>query len=148
LPAELVEENIQSALGERPKGVLGRFVEVLVQQGISLVSAIASASRANTAYKTTAAIRYHHSFPQYLGGRYQQILEPLPKSLHDAYHSGLDKILPRALGSAYYQGLSAAKQADVLREFRAYTQAFDEMHGTKLWDAAVREGVLEDVLLK
>jgi hypothetical protein len=41
------------------------------------------------------AVRFHHPYPKYLGGEVQQILEPLPKSVHDAFHSGLDKILPR-----------------------------------------------------
>lgn len=45
------------------------------------------------------AVRFHHPWPKYLGGKLQQILEPLPKVLHDAYHSGLDKILPRQAGT-------------------------------------------------
>lgn len=93
---------------------------------------------------TADAVRFHHPFPQYLGGKFQQLLEPLPKSLHDAYHSGLDKVLPRQIkggATEFYGSLSAAEKATNMQKFEAYTKAFDKTHGTNLWEGAVREGV-------
>jgi hypothetical protein len=40
-----------------------------------------------------ARIVKHHAWPKYLGGAAKQELVPLSKSLHDAFHSGLDKVL-------------------------------------------------------
>ena len=86
--------------------------------------------------------RLHHAWPQYLGGPIKQQLEVLPKSVHDAYHSGLDKILKRQIrGGAieFYSSLSAAEQAANFQKFMDYTVDFDKTHGTHLWDAVVRE---------
>jgi RHS repeat-associated protein len=47
--------------------------------------------------------RLHHPWPQYLGGPFKQVLEKVPKSLHDKYHSGLDKLLPRKWGTGQLQ---------------------------------------------
>src|SRR5262249_16725054 len=92
---------------------------------------------------TEEASRLHHPWPKYLGGAIKQELEKLPKSVHDAYHSGLDKILPRQIrggATEYYASLSAAEQAANFEKFKKYTKAFDKKYGTNLWDAAVREG--------
>jgi RHS repeat-associated protein len=86
------------------------------------------------------AIRLHHTWPKYLGGAAEQDLVPLSKSLHDAFHSGLDKILPRQWGSAYYEGLSQAARQQVLGDLAAYTKAFDAKNGTQLYDAMIRNG--------
>ncbi len=76
----------------------------------------------------------------YLGGKFQQLLEPLPKGLHDAYHSGLDKILPRQAGTAYYDALSPDAKVQTLLDLADYTKGFDAKHGTQLYEAMVREG--------
>jgi RHS repeat-associated protein len=92
------------------------------------------------------AVRFHHPYPQYLGGRFQQLLEPLPKALHDTYHSGLDKVLPRQIkggATEFYSSLSAAEKAANLKKFETYTKEFDRLNGTNLWEGAVREGVLK-----
>ncbi len=110
----------------------------------SAVSNLLSSPLRSTVKGVATEVRFHHPFPQYLGGRFQQLLEPLPKNLHDAYHSGLDKILPRQIRGAateYYGSLSAAEKVANLNKLKEYTQAFDKIHGTKLWEAAVREGV-------
>jgi hypothetical protein len=89
------------------------------------------------------AVQFHHPYPQYLGGKFEQLLEPLPKELHDAYHSGLDKILPRQIrGGAtdFYASLSRAERDVNMQKLETYTRSFDQMHGTHLWEAAVREG--------
>jgi hypothetical protein len=82
----------------------------------------------------------HHAWPKYLGGAEKQILEKLPKELHDAFHRGLDQTLPRYLGKKYYDELSATERTDVHKKFEAFTKAFDEKYGTNLLDAARREG--------
>jgi hypothetical protein len=86
------------------------------------------------------AVRFHHPLPQYLGGQYQQILEPLPKGLHDSFHSGLDKVLPRKWGTEYYERLKPAARQQAMQDLADYTRAFDSVHGTQLYDAMVREG--------
>ncbi|MBP7140668.1 MAG: hypothetical protein KBA71_02080 [Opitutaceae bacterium] len=86
------------------------------------------------------AVRFHHAWPKYLGGAQQQILEPLPKWMYDAYHSGLDKILPRQRGADFYQKMSPAARQQLNARLGAYTKAFDAQHNTQLFDAMVREG--------
>jgi hypothetical protein len=88
--------------------------------------------------------RLHHAWPKYLGGRIKQELEKLPKWLHDAYHAGLDKMLPRQVpggATRYYASLSPARQQANFEAFRKYTMEFDKKYGTKLWEAALREGL-------
>lgn len=60
--------------------------------------------------------------------------------MHDAFHSGLDKILPRQAGTAYYEALSPAARTQALQDLAAYTKAFDAKNGTNLYEAMVREG--------
>jgi RHS repeat-associated protein len=89
------------------------------------------------------AQRLHHAWPMYLGGPVKQELEKLPKWLHDAYHSGLDKVLPRQIsgGAAeFYQNLPGAQRQVMYESFRDYTKAFDKKFGTSLWKAAKRAG--------
>jgi hypothetical protein len=62
--------------------------------------------------------------------------------LHDAYHSGLDKILPRQIkggATEYYRSISPAEQAANFQKFMEYTKNFDAEHGTKIWDKVVHE---------
>jgi RHS repeat-associated protein len=87
------------------------------------------------------AVRFHHAWPKYLGGAVQQILEPLPKAVHDAFHSGLDKLLPRQRGTKYYEALSAAARSQALKDLAAYARAFDAKYGTRLFEALRREGL-------
>ena len=89
-----------------------------------------------------AASRLHHSWPKYLGGVVKQKLQSLPKAIHDAYHSGLDKILPRQIrggATKYYRSLPPAEQAANFQKFMEYTKGFDAKHGTQLWEAVVDE---------
>ena len=60
--------------------------------------------------------------------------------MHDAYHSGLDKILPRQKGTKHYEGLSGAAKDKMYRDLGDYTKAFDAKNGTKLFDAMLKEG--------
>ena len=65
---------------------------------------------------------------------------PLPKSLHDAFHKGLDEHLPRRLGTAYYESLGPTKRQQILQTLAAYTKEFDAKHGTKLYEALLKSG--------
>lgn len=111
-----------------------------------MLAAIRSAQAELLAAKTAAvsltddAVRFHHPYPKYLGGHQQQILEPLPKKIHDAYHSGLDKVLPRQKGTAYYESLAPLPRAQAQRDLGDYTQAFDSKYGTNLHEGMLREG--------
>jgi RHS repeat-associated protein len=89
------------------------------------------------------ALRLHHAWPKYLGGAIEQELIPLSKTVHDAFHSGLDKVLPRQWGSEYYRTLGSAASKQVLRDLADYTKAFDAKYGTKLYDAMIRNGFRE-----
>ncbi len=88
--------------------------------------------------KRTRNPRFHHPWPQYLGGPLKQTLQKLPKSLHDEYHRGLDEILPRWRSSEYYKALSPQEQAESFARFLEYTEAFDQQYGTHLADALKR----------
>ena len=79
--------------------------------------------------------RLHHAWPQYLQGPYKQELQKLSKSLHDKYHSGLDKHLPRRSTSEYYRTLPPQQQAENFAKFLKYTEEFDKKHGTHLVEA-------------
>lgn len=96
------------------------------------VKALGGAARATT--------HAHHAWPKYLGGPKAQDLQQLPKSVHDAYHSGLDKILPRQRGTAYYENLSPAARQQMQRDLADYTKAFDAKNGTQLYDSMIRNG--------
>ena len=87
-----------------------------------------------------SAIRLHHAWPKYLGGAAKQSLVRLSKSLHDAFHSGLDKISPRQWGTKYYEALGPAAREQMLRDLGDYTKQFDSKYGTELYNAMVRNG--------
>lgn len=138
-------ENALNAVGE-VTGVndLGRAGDDIagghpIRGGISIALALPGVG-AGGRLGVKAAVAFHHAWPKYLGGAHQQLLEVLPRELHNAYHSGLDKILPRQAGGGYYQNLSRAQLRQVFRDFEAYTRAFDREYGTRLWEAARREG--------
>ena len=82
----------------------------------------------------------HHAWPKYLGGPSKQVLVKLPKAVHDAFHSGLDKILPRQWGKNYYDNLGAAGRRQMLEDLDAYTKAFDAKYNTNLWQSMLNNG--------
>jgi hypothetical protein len=85
-----------------------------------------------TAAPVSGIIHLHHAWPKFLGGPSKQVLERLPKSLHGAYHSGLDKILPRQWGKNYYDTISDAARKQMKRDLADYTKTFDAKYGTNL----------------
>ncbi|MEO7325357.1 MAG: RHS repeat-associated core domain-containing protein [Dokdonella sp.] len=113
--------------------------------GIEIFSDVRAATTATdgAAAATDAvqeAARLHHSWPKYLGGEAEQDLVSLSKSMHDAYHSGLDKILPRQWGTPYYESLGQEAKQQVLSDLAAYTKAFDAKNGTQLYNAMLKNG--------
>ena len=60
-------------------------------------------------------IRWHHPWPQYLGGPAKQVLHGLTKVQHDAYHAGLDKMLPRQLSAEHFRKLPPEFRRGILR---------------------------------
>ena len=86
------------------------------------------------------AIHDHHPWPMYLGGAAKQELVPLPRSLHYAFHSGLDEFLPRRMRTAYYESLGPTERQQALQALAAYTKKFDAEHGTQLYDALLKNG--------
>ena len=87
-----------------------------------------------------ALFHRHHAWPKYLGGPKRQDLQRLPKHLHEAYHSGLDKILPRQRGAAYYESLGPAARRQMERDLADYTKAFDAKHGTQIYQSRISNG--------
>jgi hypothetical protein len=85
----------------------------------------------------------HHPWPKYLGGAVKQELVSLPKSLHYAFHRGLDEYLPKWQGTAYYESLGPTERQQALQQLAAYTKDFDAEHGTKLYDALLKNGFPE-----
>ena len=84
------------------------------------------------------AVELHHPFPMYLGGAKKQILVPLEKSLHVAYHRGLDVYYKRSKGTAFFAAFSAAKREAVLHDLIVYTKQFDAQHGTNIYGAMLQ----------
>ena len=85
----------------------------------------------------------HHASPKYLDGAALQHLARLPTNLHQLYQAGLDKILPRAWSAEFYTKLHQAAdrgEGQIVYLLGTYTRAFDRTHGTKIYEALVREG--------
>jgi RHS repeat-associated protein len=122
-----------------PAGVVSK-AEQAAAQAIADANQGGLLSKLLSKCKSNKTPHFHHPWPKYLGGNPEQILEPLPKALHDAYHAGLDQILPRQPGADFYSDLPPDAQAQVLQALNTYTQAFDAQYGTQLYNAMVREG--------
>jgi len=100
-----------------------------------------NATRLGKSAEAAAGVTHgHHPWPKYLGGPGRQDLARLPKTVHDAFHSGLDKILPRQRGTAHYAGLSPAARLQMQRDLADFTIAFDAKYGTQLYQSMLRNG--------
>ncbi len=62
------------------------------------------------------------------------------QSLHCEFYRGLDKELPKRFGTAYYASLGPIERQQTLQTLATYTKNFDTKHGTKLYDALLRNG--------
>ncbi len=145
VPGELVDtltgpvavetvERLHSGLDVYNIEVHGEHVFRVTADGVLVHNACATTSSPIT------SIQLHHPWPKYLGGPSRQLLVPLPRDVHSAYHSGLDKLLPRQWGAQYYSELGFAARTQAYGDLAAYTKAFDGKHGTSLWNALIENG--------
>ena len=126
---------------EAAKAVKGALGAVGTGADDAAGAAFAATKKAGAGVAPVSGVTHlHHAWPKYLGGPSKQVLERLPKSVHDAYHSGLDKILPRQWGTKYYDNLSDAARRQMERDLADYTKAFDSKYGTKLWQSMLDNG--------
>jgi hypothetical protein len=139
--------RVGNVLGLTPFGVAGSALDLIdAKRRDDLPGVFAAAAGMIPGAKGVArsvaedAIHGHHPWPMYLGGPVKQDLVPLPISLHYAFHSGLDKVLPRRMRTAYYESLGPTERQQALQALAAYTKNFDAEHGTKLYDALLKNG--------
>jgi hypothetical protein len=139
--------RVGNVLGLTPFGVAGSALDLIdAKRRDDLPGVLAAASGMMPGAKGVGrgvaeeAVRLHHAWPKYLGGAVKQDLVPLPKSLHDKFHKGLDVRLPKWRGAAYYESLGPTERQEALQYLAAYTKNFDAEHGTKLYDALLNNG--------
>jgi hypothetical protein len=138
--------RIGNILGLTPLGVAGSALDLIdAKRRDDLPGVLAAAAGMIPGAKGVAeeAIHLHHAWPKYLGGPVKQDLVPLPKSLHQEFHKGLDVCLPRRKATAYYESLGPKERQGVLQHLATYTKDFDAEHGTKLYDALLKNGFSE-----
>ena len=139
--------RVGNLLGLTPLGVAGSALDLIdAKHRDDLPGVLAAAAGMIPGAKGVArgvaadAIHLHHPWPMYLGGAVKQDLVLLPKSLHDEFHKGLDERLPKWRGTAYYESLGPTKRQEALQYLAVYTKNFDAEHGTKLYDALLKNG--------
>jgi hypothetical protein len=139
--------RVGNLLGLTPLGVAGSALDLIdAKRRDDFPGVLAAASGMIPGAKGVGrgvaeeAVRLHHAWPKYLGGAVKQDLVPLPKSLHDKFHKGLDVRLPKWRGTAYYESLGPTERQEALQYLAAYTKNFDADHGTKLYDALLNNG--------
>jgi hypothetical protein len=139
--------RVGSLLGITPLGVLGSALDLIdAKRRDDLPGVLTAAAGMIPGAKGVVrgvvadAIDRHHPWPKYLGGAVKQELVRLPKSLHIEFHKGLDEHLPRWEGKAYYESLGPTERQENLQYLATYTKDFDAKHGTKLYDALLKNG--------
>ena len=80
----------------------------------------------------------HHPWPKYLGGPVEQILERLPKWLHDEYHRRIDRTFSRFDGKEAFENLPPSEKKMIFQKMLQLTKDFDTAFGTKLYDGMLR----------
>ena len=139
--------RVGNLLGLTPLGVVGSALDLVDAKrrddfpGVVTAAAGMIPGAKGVARGVAAdAIHLHHAWPKYLGGAVKQDLVPLPRSLHVEFHRGLDKDLPKWRGTAYYESRGLTERQEALQYLAAYTKDFDAEHGTKLYDALLKNG--------
>jgi hypothetical protein len=142
--------RVGNLLGLTPLGVVGSALDLIdAKRRDDLPGVLAAAGGMIPGAKGVVrgvaadAIHLHHPWPMYLGGAVKQDLVPLPKSPHVEFHRRLDEYLPKQLGTAYYESLSPTKRQEALQTLAEQTKKFDAEHGTKLYDALLKNGFPE-----
>jgi hypothetical protein len=136
--------RVSNVLGLTPLGIVGSALDLIdAKRRDDLPGALEAAAGMIPGAKGVArgvAEEGHHPWPKYLGGAVNQKLVSLPKSLHYAFHSGLDAHLPKQRGTAHYESLGPTERQQALQKLAAYTKNFDAEHGTTLYDALLKNG--------
>jgi hypothetical protein len=139
--------RVGNLLGLTPLGVVGSALDLIdAKRRDDLPGVLTAAAGMIPGAKGVArgvaaeAIERHHPWSKYLGGPVKQELVALPKSLHQKFHAGLDAELPRRKGTAYYQSRNPIERQQDLQYLAKYTKEFDAEHGTKIYDALLRNG--------
>jgi hypothetical protein len=138
--------RVGNVLGLSPLGVVGSALDLIdaKRRGDLGGAAVAAAGMIpgvkGVARGVAEELHRHHAWPKYLSGAVKQELVALPKSLHHKFHKGLDERLPRRSGTAYYESLDPTERQLALQHLAEYTKNFDAEHGTKLYDALLKNG--------
>jgi hypothetical protein len=138
--------RVGNVLGLSPLGVAGSALDLIdAKRRDDFPGVLAAASGMIPGAKgvgrgVAEEVNLHHAWPKYLGGAAKQDLVPLPKSLHDKFHRELDEYLPKWLGTAYYESLGPTERQQALQVLASHTQKFDAEHGTKIYDALLKNG--------
>jgi hypothetical protein len=139
--------RVGNLLGLTPLGVVGSALNLIdAKRRDDLPGVLEAAAGMIPGAKGVArgiGEELHHAWPKYLGGAVKQELVSLPKSLHREFHKGLDEYLPKWRGTAYYESLGPAERQQALQKLATYTKDFDAEHGTKLYDALLKNGFPE-----
>jgi hypothetical protein len=124
-----------------PLGVLVYNIEVaeshtyFVREADSCAEPVWVHNTCGTSGKQLSLFNGHHAFPQYLGGLAKQVLVPIGRVLHEAFHAGLDEFLPRAQGAVAF----IRNRGQVLSKLFDYTRDFDRINGTHITQPLIRE---------
>ena len=139
--------RVGNLLGLTPLGVVGSALDLIdAKRRDDLPGVFAAAGGMIPGAKGVGrgvaeeAIHLHHAWPMYLGGAVKQDLVPLPKSLHIEFHKGLDERLSKWRGTAHYESRGPTERQENLQYLATYTKNFDAKHGTKLYDALIKNG--------
>jgi hypothetical protein len=138
--------RVGNLLGLTPLGIAGSALDLIgAKRRDELPGVVAAAAGMIPGAKgvgrgVAKAVHLHHAWPKYLGGAVKQELVPLPKALHYEFHRELDKQLPKRLGTAHYESLGPTEKQQALQKLATYTKNFDAEHGTKLYDALLKNG--------
>jgi hypothetical protein len=124
-------------------GAVARATETALTAEGQATGRAAGVTAEGAAPAAVEAIENHHPWPKYLGGPVEQELVALPKSLHQKFHRELDEELPRWKGTTYYVSRSPAERQQDLQYLAKYTKEFDAEHGTKIYDALLKNGFPE-----
>jgi hypothetical protein len=142
--ANALTSRVGNLLGLTPLGVAGSALDLIdAKRRDDLPGVLVAASGMVPGAEGVArdiAEELHHPWPKYLGGAVKQELVALPKSLHLKFHKVLDQNLPRWRGTKHYEGLGPTARQQALQFLAAHTKNFDAEHGTRLYDALLKNG--------
>ena len=113
----------------------------MVAHGSAVVAKVLSGDGPLTKLYTKGQVKStqeHHPWPKYLGGPKKQPLYTMDTKLHEAYHTGLDKIFSRFDGSKVWSELTPEQQREIITSLQHYNLNFDQVNGTNTFNAIER----------